>query len=380
MPAQVPNNVTGWGRVNLSETIDPQGMAAPWFDDHTTGLQTGNQVDYWFQVPSGGTLRAALVWTDAPGIVNFDHELVNDLDLSVTTPDGGVRYPNGQPGPDFLNTAETIHLQGVEVTGGVYRLTVKARNVVVGPQPYALVVVGTDLQQLPSPATPTPTSTSTATPTSTSTPTPAQGLVAAYSFNEGSGSTVADASGHGNTGTISGATWTTSGKNGKALSFDGSNDWITINPSSSLNLTSGMTLEAWIYSTTLGGWRTVLFKEGSSDLVYGLYALDSPGMKPEGMVYLNGKVAVQGTSTTKLLAWSHLAVTFDGTTLKLYVDGNLVKSTTASGTMSSSSGPLRIGGNSIRGEYFLGRIDDIRVYDRALSQAEIRTHMATPVN
>src|SRR5207244_3790164 len=85
----------------------------------------------------------------------------------------------------------------------------------------------------------------------TPTPTPAPGLVAAYGFNEGSGTVVNDASGTGNNGTINGATWTTSGKYGNALTFNGTNARVTINNAASLQLTSGMTLEAWVYPTTV---------------------------------------------------------------------------------------------------------------------------------
>jgi hypothetical protein len=63
-------------------------------------------------------------------------------------------------------------------------------------------------------------------------------LVAAYAFNEGSGTIVTDASGNGNNGTINGATWTTSGKYGNALSFNGSNARVTINNAPSLQLTT----------------------------------------------------------------------------------------------------------------------------------------------
>ena len=95
------------------------------------------------------------------------------------------------------------------------------------------------------------------------------GLVAAYSFEEGSGATVADVSGNINTGAISGATWTTQGKFGRALSFNGSSSWIRVNDSNSLDLTTGMTLEAWVYPTTTpSGWRTLIVK----DYVYTLYA------------------------------------------------------------------------------------------------------------
>ena len=54
------------------------------------------------------------------------------------------------------------------------------------------------------------------------------GLIAAYAFDEGTGTTTADATGTGHTGTLTGATWTAAGKNGNALSFDGVNDWVTV--------------------------------------------------------------------------------------------------------------------------------------------------------
>ena len=68
------------------------------------------------------------------------------------------------------------------------------------------------------------------------------GLVAAYGFNEGSGTVVTDLSGNGNNGTITTATWSASGKFGSALSFNGTNSWVTVTDSASLDLTSGMTL------------------------------------------------------------------------------------------------------------------------------------------
>src|SRR5206468_9878662 len=82
------------------------------------------------------------------------------------------------------------------------------------------------------------------------------GLVAAYGFEEASGTGVADSSGRGNNGSISGATWTTSGRYGQALSFNGTNAYVEIPDSSSLDLTTGMTLEAWVYPTVqLSNWK-----------------------------------------------------------------------------------------------------------------------------
>ena len=72
------------------------------------------------------------------------------------------------------------------------------------------------------------------------------GLVAAYGFNEATGTTVTDASGNGNVGTLANTVWTAAGKYGGALSFNGTNARVDIPNSASLQLSSGMTLEAWV--------------------------------------------------------------------------------------------------------------------------------------
>src|SRR5262245_66066750 len=82
------------------------------------------------------------------------------------------------------------------------------------------------------------------------------GLVAAFSFNEGSGSTVGDASGSGNNGAVGSATWSASGKFGAALSFNGSSAEVTVPDAASLHLTSAMTLEAWVRPSVVSDlWR-----------------------------------------------------------------------------------------------------------------------------
>ena len=89
---------------------------------------------------------------------------------------------------------------------------------------------------------------------------PARGLVAGYGFDRGAGTTAADSSGHGNDGRIHGATWTR-GRYGDALSFDG-RAVVTVPSSASLNLTSVMTLSAWIRPTARQpGWRTVVQRQ-----------------------------------------------------------------------------------------------------------------------
>jgi hypothetical protein len=205
------------------------------------------------------------------------------------------------------------------------------------------------------------------------------GLVAAYSFNEGSGTSVADASGNGHTGAISGATWTTQGKFGNALSFDGVNDWVTVTATSLLNLTTAMTLEAWVFPTTTSGVRDILIKEGSNVDLYNLYARNWRG-RPESNVFVGGTNRVaEGATAPAANVWTHVAGTYDGTTLRLFINGVQTASIAISGPIATSTGPLRIGGNSMWGEFFQGRIDEVRIYNRALSQTEIQTDMNTPV-
>jgi hypothetical protein len=204
------------------------------------------------------------------------------------------------------------------------------------------------------------------------------GLVAAYSFNEGTGTTVADASGNGNHGTISNATWSASGKYGAALSFNGSTSRIDIPDSPSLDLTTGMTMEAWVRPTTLSAWRTVLMKEQPAGLVYGLYA-NSDTNRPSAHVNLGSETDTRGTAQLALNTWTHLAATYDGSTLRIFVNGVQASSRTLGGSILTSASALRIGGNSIWGEYFAGLIDEVRIYNRALTAAEIQTDMNTVI-
>jgi hypothetical protein len=203
-----------------------------------------------------------------------------------------------------------------------------------------------------------------------------QGLVAAYSFDEGTGTTVADSSGNGNTGTLNGAAWVANGKFGGALRFDGSSARVTINDSASLHLTTGMTLEAWVNPSSVGGWRDVIYKGNDN---YFLEASSSRGAPAGGGTLGGADIVVYGPSVVPANTWTHLAVTYDGSTLRLYLNGNQVSSGSRTGALATSSNPLQIGGDSIFGQYFQGLIDDVRVYNRALSAAEVQQDMTTPV-
>ena len=205
------------------------------------------------------------------------------------------------------------------------------------------------------------------------------GLVAGYGFEEGTGAAVTDASTSGNSGSVSGAARTPSGRFGQALSFDGVNDIVSVPDANSLDLTSGMTLEAWVKPSALGSaWRTAILKERTGNLVYGLYAGTNTG-KPAGEAWIGDYQEIFGTSALPLNTWTHLTVTFDGATERLYVGGIQTASRTVTGAMTPSTGALKIGGNTVWGEWFQGLIDEVRIYNRALSTTEIQSDMNTAV-
>ena len=201
------------------------------------------------------------------------------------------------------------------------------------------------------------------------------GLVAAYGFEEPSGTNVVDSSSRGNNGTYASATRSASGKHGAALSFNGSSASVTVPDAASLRLTTGMTLEAWVNPAASGNWRTVLLKQQTNDLVYGLYANDDVN-RPSAWLYTTAsQPSVTGAAALALNTWTHLAATYDGSTLRMYVNGTQVGTRAISGSLVAGTGPLKIGGNALWGEWFSGLIDDVRVYNRALSAGELQQDM-----
>ncbi|HTO68373.1 MAG TPA: LamG-like jellyroll fold domain-containing protein [Myxococcota bacterium] len=212
-------------------------------------------------------------------------------------------------------------------------------------------------------------------------PAGAQGLVAAYGFEETSGTNVNDASSFANNGAMNaGVTRTASGKFGQALSFDGTSGVVNIPDSASLDLTAGMTLEAWVYPTAGGAiWRDVIYK--STDIYFLNSSSDQPSGAPAGGgTFSNVNAITYGLSALPLNTWSHLATTYDGVNITLFLNGAQVAQRTQTGTINTSSAVLSFGADAVYGQFFAGRLDEVRVYNRPLAQSEIQHDMNTSVD
>jgi hypothetical protein len=212
------------------------------------------------------------------------------------------------------------------------------------------------------------------------------GLVAAYAFDEGSGTTVKDSSGNSLTGTIVGATWISGGMYGNALSFNGTSSYIDLGNPAALQLTGSMTLEAWVKATANPADDGQIVSKSNGT---GWQLKTTPDTGPHTF-----GVAVSGSSTSltqrysktvrSLNTWYHVAGVYDvdSRTLSTYVNG-VLDNGTLKGVVPTSQFNRNVNVNIGRrsgGFYFKGVIDEVRIYNRALSQAEIQIDMSTSIS
>jgi RHS repeat-associated protein len=202
------------------------------------------------------------------------------------------------------------------------------------------------------------------------------GLVAAYSFDQGSGTTLPDLSGAGNPATISGATWSNSGRFGKALNFDGVDDRAGAPDSATFDFGDKFTLEAWVNLDTINPAGSAVVGGGAN----GPYMyLDGTG----ALVLRKSGVADIAKSTTTITAgqWYHVAATKDGAAVRLYIDGQDVTGAVTNQAMVNGDLGFGFGSNfPYNTSRFLdGRIDEGRIYSRAISGSEILEDRDTAV-
>ncbi len=221
-----------------------------------------------------------------------------------------------------------------------------------------------------------------ASATTPAAPPQTSGLVAAYRFGEGAGTATADASANGNGGTlVNGPAWIATGKYGGAINFDGANDHVRVADSASLDRGATGTVEAWVKLDTLNRWQSVVAKGSANSDPGHNYAIQLNSSNRWICVLGNGtgRILLQSSSVAAANRYYHVACTWDGTTARLYVDGVLGVSGGQAITPAGNAAPLYIGQFGGDVDRLDGVIDEVRVYSRALSQAEIQNDMSTPI-
>ena len=198
--------------------------------------------------------------------------------------------------------------------------------------------------------------------------------VGIWRFDEGPGTTAYDSSGYGNNGTINGANAVT-GIVGYALSFDGVNDYVRVSDSSSLDITDAITLEAWIYPYNIGGagiWLDII----SKFVAYRDFTIKdgtlASCLRQEGADY-----HYDSQKAPSINKWQHVVMTFSysANEVKFYMDGMLLRTQGANNKkLDTSAYNLHIGSFNGSASFFNGLIDEVRIYNQALTAFEIQKH------
>ncbi len=197
--------------------------------------------------------------------------------------------------------------------------------------------------------------------------------VLALTFDEESGNIAYDQSSYGNDGTIYGAT-RVRGIIGKALSFDGVDDYVEVADSESLDITDAITIEAWAkVNSWVNSYPRILAKKNA----YSLY-FNASTHRVEMQIYQSGSVKiVEAQQDLSLNTWYHIVGIYDSSTgFKIYINGNevpLAGDTGTTGSIDSNANNVLIGQYEGLVRYFNGTIDEVRIYNRALSEKEIKT-------
>ena len=197
------------------------------------------------------------------------------------------------------------------------------------------------------------------------------GLVGWWKFDETNGPIAYDSSGNGNDGNLSGGPTWTSGKIGGALSFDGVDDYVDLEIGTTLNTKSLISVSLWIKPTEYknavlishqkanGGWA-FKWRVSSQKLYFKIYGESE-----------SNSAVLQYTQNPQLNVWSHLIATIGLNTHKIYLNSSISREINNTVSFESPLANVRVGSVS-DSEFFNGLLDDVRIYDRALSAAEVQ--------
>jgi len=204
------------------------------------------------------------------------------------------------------------------------------------------------------------------------------GLVGYWKFDEGMGFVTQDASGNGHDGNVKGAKWVL-GKVNHALSFE-NGGFVEIPDHQELRLQKDFTITAWVRKTQvrkMGKSMGVVSKSSQDAWDYDLFMstsrMEHPAFYSDAFKALGGDIEVISSTPVTLNEWQHIAVTRKGQEAKIYIEGMVTGTATLPEDMSTSSKNLLIGNDHDGG--FKGSVDEVRIYNRALNENEIKAVM-----
>jgi len=201
-------------------------------------------------------------------------------------------------------------------------------------------------------------------------------LVGYWKFDEGAGNKAYDSSSYGNDGTINGTPNWVAGQIGTALDFDGSTDFVEIPHSDSLSITEQITIAAWTnMRSNASGEMAIVSKGGwaANNLPYEL--TETPGDVIFWQFYDNEGRDTCSPDSPAVSEWHHIVGTYDGTIFKCYIDGEMAEEWEYTGTMPENTLSVMIGRRTTGGTWFNGLIDEVMIFDHALTEEEVPTIM-----
>jgi len=205
-----------------------------------------------------------------------------------------------------------------------------------------------------------------------------------WTFDEGTGSSSADLSGHGHPAAlVGGASWTAAGKQGAGLALDGVSGYADVGVPL-VETAASFTVMSWARLTVVGSWQVVLSEDDVNGSLFGL-KLRGDGSDQfdfdveRSDVMSPAFVVAQSTSTGQASVWLHLAGVYDASgsgAVKVYVNGALEANAAVGQPLVAATGHFLIGRglyNGVAGSFVDGTLDDVAVYDVALSDAQVAT-------
>ena len=205
---------------------------------------------------------------------------------------------------------------------------------------------------------------------------PGPGLVGLWHFDEGSGATASDSSGNLNDGTLMGGTGWTGGMSGQALSFDGINDYVDCGSVLQLDAVGEFTVEFWIWVDILPfptGWQGIIARGNGTQRTPWIFSNQN-----NSNLYIQFETIVGGVSDCSLITddltagqWNHVAFTWDGGTVVSYIDGLAGPTDPTTGSVLANTDASLKFGYIPSYAYFDGLIDEVSIWDEALTDEQI---------